>query len=59
MSAEGMLTTARDRLKAALELLGSGSEETVADDQLLGASVLASETSATLRMLFERRNGAE
>ena len=55
ISAQGMLATARGRLKAALELLGNGSEETVADDQLIGASVLAGEACSTLKRLFEHR----
>ena len=59
LSNQGLLATARSRLNAALELLGRGSEETVTDDQLVGASVLANEASTTLKMLAERRRVSE
>jgi len=55
ISSEGMLSIARSRLRSALELLGSGSEETVTDDVLTGAAVLAEEARTTLHGLRRRR----
>ncbi|MGH1349140.1 MAG: hypothetical protein ACRBN8_46850 [Nannocystales bacterium] len=55
MSAESMVGLARERLEAALKLLGSSSEVAVPDDVVVGAGILAHEAGDALEELFEHR----
>lgn len=54
-SDDEVLAMARKRLRLALEMLGDKGAETVLDDSLTGAGVLARDAGDLLEVLFERR----
>lgn len=55
MSATALLVAARERLRSALELLGTGDETTVLDEAIAGAGILAHDAGDVLEALFELR----
>ncbi|MGH1344650.1 MAG: hypothetical protein ACRBN8_24030 [Nannocystales bacterium] len=57
MSETAMLCMARERLRAALELLGTRGVETVLDESIEGARVMASDAKRLLRALHRHRTG--
>ncbi len=54
-----MLCLTRERLRAALDLLGTGGVETVLDESIEGARVLAIDAKNLLAALYRHRNSAE
>ena len=50
-----LLEQARERLKAAMKLLGNRSEEAVLDETIVGAGILAHDAGDLLESLFELR----
>ncbi len=50
-----LLEAARERLRSALEMLGSRGEETVLDESITGAGILAHDAGDVLEALFELR----
>ena len=55
MSETAMLCLARERLGAALELLGTRGVETVLDESISGARVLAADAKSLLSALHRHR----
>ena len=55
MSETAMLCLARERLRAALELLGTGGVEAVLDESIAGARVLAADAKNLLVALLKQR----
>ena len=55
MSDTALLSLARERLKAASELLGTGGVEAVLDESIDGARVLAADAKSLLAALLKRR----
>mgnify|MGYP001315762335 CR=1 FL=1 len=55
MSATDLLVAARERLRSALELLGTGDETAVLDEAITGAGILAHDAGDVLEALFELR----
>lgn len=57
MSETAMLCLARERLRAAVELLGTRGVEAVLDESIAGARVLASDAKSLLAALLKHRAG--
>ena len=57
MSETAMLCLARERLRAALELLGTRGVEAVLDESIAGARVLAADAKRLLSALHRCRTG--
>ena len=55
MSETALLVAARQRLRSALEMLGTGDETTVLDEAITGAGILAHDAGDVLEALFELR----
>ena len=54
-SDDEVMVMARERLRLALEMLGSAGADAVLDESLTGAGILAHDTGDLLEVLFERR----
>jgi len=54
-SDDEVMVMARKRLRLALEMLGPGAADSVLDESLTGAGILAHDTGDLLEVLFERR----
>lgn len=58
MSDTAMLCLARERLRAATELLGTRGVEAVLDETIAGARALAADAKSLLSALLQHRSGS-
>jgi len=55
LSADQLVSLARERLYSALRMMGSGGDQELRDEAIVGAGILARDAADVLEALFEQR----